>query len=123
MITILAIALAGALGSVLRYLLGRYVQALTHLEFPIGTLMVNVVGCALVGAIARYFLNNETQPVMKAALVVGFCGGFTTFSSFGLETLALINSGNWPKAMGYVAASTAASLSATALGFQFVLRR
>ena len=123
MITILAIAFAGALGSVLRYLLGRYVQTLTHFEFPIGTLMVNVVGCALVGAIARYFLNNETHPVMKAALVVGFCGGFTTFSSFGLETPALINSGNWPKAMAYVAASTTASLTATALGFQFVLRR
>ena len=121
--TILAIALAGAFGSVLRYLVGRFVQALVHMSFPIGTLVVNILGCVLVGVLARHFLNDETQPVLRAALVIGFCGGFTTFSSFSLETLALYTGGEWLKASAYVGASVVACLAGTAIGYQLVPRR
>jgi len=120
---LLAIAGAGALGSVLRYLLGRFVQQVLSASFPVGTLVVNVVGCVLVGAIARHFLNDETAPVLRAALVIGFCGGFTTFSSFSLETLALYNGGEWVKASAYVVASVLACLAGTALGYQMLARR
>jgi len=120
---LLAIAGAGALGSVLRYLLGRFVQQVLSASFPVGTLVVNVVGCVLVGAIARHFLNDETAPVLRAALVIGFCGGFTTFSSFSLETLALYNGGEWMKASAYVVASVLACLAGTALGYQMLARR
>lgn len=121
--TLLAIAFAGAIGSVLRYLLGRAAQAWMPVGFPIGTLVVNVLGCLFVGVLARYFLNDETAPVLRAALVVGFCGGFTTFSTFSLETFGLYAAGDWQKAAAYVIASTVLCLAGTAAGYQLALRR
>lgn len=117
MTTILAIAGGGALGSVLRYLIGRLVQGAAHTGFPSGTLVVNVAGCLAVGALSRHFLNNEIHPVLRAALIVGFCGGFTTFSTFSLETIGLLSGGAAGKAMVYVAASLILCLAATAMGF------
>jgi CrcB protein len=121
--TLLAIGGAGAIGSMLRYLLGRVAQGKAHLSFPVGTLLVNVAGSLLVGVVARYFLNDETQPVLRAALIVGFCGGFTTFSAFSLETFGLIAGGAWAKAIGYVVTSTVLCVASTAAGYQLVLRR
>lgn len=121
--TLIAIAVAGAFGSVLRYVVGRLTQRWLHVGFPIGTLLVNVVGCVLVGVVARHFLNDETAPVLRAALIVGFCGGFTTFSTFSLEAFGLFAAGDWPKAMAYVCASTVLCLAGTAAGYQFAYRR
>ena len=115
--TILAIGAGGAAGSILRYVLGRLVQSATHVGFPIGTLIVNVVGCVIVGALSRYFLNNEVHPVLKSALIVGFCGGFTTFSAFSLETVGLFSGGAAGKALAYVAASVLLCVAGTATGF------
>ena len=117
MTTILVIALGGALGSVMRYGVGRLVQTTAHTGFPVGTLTVNVLGCLLVGAVARHFLNNETHRLLQPALIVGFCGGFTTFSAFSLETVGLLTGGATGKALAYVAASMIACLAATAAGF------
>jgi fluoride exporter len=117
---LLGIAIGGAVGSVLRYLIGISVQRVAHTGFPVGTLAVNLVGCVLVGALAAHFLNDETQPMLRAALTVGFCGGFTTFSTFTLETLGLIVGGDWPKAAAYIAASMAACIAGTAGGFRLV---
>lgn len=118
--TLLAIAFAGAIGSVLRYMLGVGVQRIAHVGFPVGTLVVNVTGCILVGALAAHFLNDETEPVLRAALTVGFCGGFTTFSTFSLETFGLIAADNWPKAAAYIVASVAVCIVGTAVGFRVV---
>ena len=117
MTTILAIAAGGAVGSVLRYLIGRVVQGVAHIGFPIGTLVVNVAGCLAVGALSRHFLNNEIHPVLRAALIVGFCGGFTTFSTFSLETIGLLSGGAAGKAMVYMAISLILCLAFTAIGF------
>lgn len=117
MTTILAIAAGGAVGSVLRYLLGRVVQGAAHVTFPIGTLLVNVAGCLIVGGLSRYFLNNEVHPVLRSALVVGFCGGFTTFSTFSLETVGLLTGGAIVKAFVYAGMTLALCLTATAAGF------
>lgn len=121
--TLLAIAVSGAVGSVLRYVVGRLTHRLLHVGFPVGTLLVNVVGCVLVGVFARHFLNDETTPVLRAALIVGFCGGFTTFSTFSLETFGLFTAGDWPKAVAYVLASVVLCLAGTAAGYQFAFRR
>jgi CrcB protein len=121
--TLLAVAAAGAVGSVLRYAIGRFAQETLRVNFPVGTLVVNAVGCVLVGVFARHFLNDETTPVLRAALIVGFCGGFTTFSTFSLETFGLVVAGNWPKAAMYVLASTALCLAGTAAGYQVAFRR
>lgn len=114
---LLAIAGAGAAGSVARHLIGVWVQRMTHAAFPYGTLAVNVVGCFVIGLFAGNFMNDEARPVLKAALMVGFCGGFTTFSAFSLETLGLMNGGSYGKAVVYAAASVAVCLLATGAGF------
>jgi fluoride exporter len=117
-LVILAIALGGAAGSVLRYGLGRAVQPLSPTGFPVGTLAVNVLGCILVGALSRYFLNHEAaHRAVQPALIVGLCGGFTTFSAFSLETVGLLSGGAVGKAAFYVGLSLTACLAGTAIGF------
>ena len=114
---LLYIALAGAVGSVSRYLMGRGVQGALHLEFPVGTLAVNVLGCLLIGVFARAFMNMQTDATLRATLMVGFCGGFTTFSSFSYETYGLIIGGEWGKAAAYVLLSVTVCLGATVAGY------
>ena len=114
---ILLIALGGAVGSVARYLMGRAVQGALHLDFPTGTFAVNVVGCLIIGVLAKFFLHSQTELPLRATLMIGFCGGFTTFSTFSLETLALIQGGEWGKASAYVVLSALVCVGATAAGF------
>ena len=114
---ILLIALGGAVGSVARYLMGRAVQGALHLEFPIGTFAVNVLGCLLIGVLAKFFMHSQTELPLRATLMIGFCGGFTTFSTFSLDTLGLIQGGEWGKAAVYVALSALVCVCATAAGF------
>ena len=86
----LLIAAGGALGSVLRYAVQGWVQRATNADFPAGTLAVNIIGCLLIGFLTALF----TGPVLlreeyRIGLTVGILGGFTTFSTFGLETFSL----------------------------------
>lgn len=114
--TILAIALGGAAGSVLRYLLGGAVQRAAAAGFPYGTLVVNIAGCVAIGALVQVFLNADPSPAMRGLLIVGFCGGFTTFSAFSIETVGLLNGGEHARALLYVCSSVALCLAATATG-------
>jgi CrcB protein len=120
---LVAIAIGGAAGSVLRYLLGRGVQRVFHTGFPVGTLTVNLIGCIVIGVLAKHFMNDETAPVLRAALMVGVCGGFTTFSTFTLETMGLVAAGDWARASLYVVMSVAACLAGTFIGFQLTPAR
>ncbi len=113
------IAAGGAVGSVFRYLVGGMVQRTFHPDFPIGTFVVNVSGCLLIGVLAKFFLHSQTELPMRAALIVGFCGGFTTFSAFSLETLGLIQGGEWTRALAYALLSCIVCVSATMVGFAF----
>ena len=112
----LLIALGGAAGSLLRYLIGGAVQRMSASGFPIGTMFVNVSGCFLIGILVRQFLNMQTSPELRALLIVGFCGGFTTFSTFSAETLGLIEGGEYGRAAGYIILSVALCLIATFAG-------
>ena len=114
--TLILIAVGGAAGSVLRYLIGGAVQHLSPRGFPIGTLSVNVLGCLLIGVLARLFLNMQTAASMRAFLIVGFCGGFTTFSAFSHETVALLEGGEYTRAAAYIFLTTALCLGATFAG-------
>ena len=114
--TILLIGLGGAAGSVLRYLVGGAVQHLSPRGFPIGTLSVNVVGCLLIGILAQQFLNGQTSAPMRALLIVGFCGGFTTFSAFSHETAGLVEGGEYFRAAAYVFLSVMLCIAATFVG-------
>jgi CrcB protein len=110
------IAIGGAVGSVLRYVVGRALQGLSGSGFPVGTLAVNVLGCFLIGVFVRFLLNMQTSPELRALLIVGFCGGFTTFSSFSYETVGLIEGGNYARAATYVVASVVICIVATFAG-------
>lgn len=114
---ILAVFLGGGIGSVCRYLLGGLVQTRSGSAFPVGTLIVNVVGCLAIGFLARSFMESQTHAVTRAALIVGFCGGFTTFSAFSFETFELLSAGKTGLALTYIAASVGVCLLGTAAGY------
>lgn len=111
------IAVGSALGGVTRYLFGGAVQRLTPGTFPVGTLVVNLTGSFLLGAILRYAIDTPTMtPEIRAFLTIGFCGGYTTFSTFSYESVALLEDGDWVRAAVYIALSVALSIAATLLG-------
>jgi fluoride exporter len=115
---LLYVALGSAIGGVSRYLLGGLVQRMLDTTFPAGTLLVNVTGSFLLGAIIRYALETPSlTPEVRAFLTIGFCGGYTTFSTFSYETMALLEDGEWARAGVYITASVVLSLIATFLGF------
>ena len=86
---ILATALGGAIGAVLRMLLSMQVMGWAKWNFPVGILIVNWLGCFLIGWFAAMMLRGSLSPVARAFWMLGICGGFTTFSSFSLDTWQL----------------------------------
>ena len=112
------VAIGSAVGGVSRYLLGGVIQRVLAASFPAGTLVINVTGSALLGFLLRYALDTPSlTPEIRALLGVGFCGGYTTFSTFSYETLALLEDGDWRRAGVYVTLSVVGSLLATFVGF------
>ena len=114
------IAVGGAAGSVLRYLVGGALQRAGGLSFPLGTLAVNVIGGLIIGALTQHYMNMQTSPVMRAALITGFCGGFTTFSAFSIETVGLLEGGEYAKAAVYIVLSVSLSIAAAFAGIAAV---
>ena len=91
---LIAIALAGALGTLGRYGLSGVVQRVGRASFPLGTLAVNLVGCLLIGIVMELVREHPMlSPQTRSVLVVGFLGGFTTYSAFGYETTELLRGG------------------------------
>jgi fluoride exporter len=112
---LLAIAAGGAAGSTLRYLISVWL-AKANGAFPLGTFAVNVVGALLLGFLARVFNAPDGSPVWRAALTVGVCGGFTTFSTFSAECVALMQEGKSARAVAYAVASVVSGVLAIMLG-------
>ena len=111
------VALGGALGSVSRYLIGPAIQRAFGFTFPFGTLFINIAGSFVLGVIAEMAIEGAPLSANGRAFVgVGFCGGFTTFSAFSLETVALFEGGQLGRAGAYVVASVALSVTAAFLG-------
>ena len=113
--TWLMVALGGALGSVGRFGLG---QALARFDaFPYGTLLANVLGSLVIGICAGLLVCEQSSKPAGLFLMAGFCGGFTTFSAFSLQTFELLEQQAWLKAGGNVVLSVALCLLGTWLGF------
>jgi CrcB protein len=116
----LYVAVGGALGSMARFWLGNAMALATGTEFPWGTLLINILGSfiisffgSLTGSWPRFAVPYE----MRVFVTVGVCGGFTTFSSFSLQTVELIKTGQSGRALLYVSASVILCLAGCALGF------
>jgi CrcB protein len=113
------IALGGAGGAVARYLLAGWGQRLTESAFPLGTLLVNVAGCLLIGIAAAFFAGPAiVREELRLALLVGFLGGFTTFSTFGYESFALLNEREWWLASLNLLGSNVLGLLAVFVGYR-----
>jgi CrcB protein len=111
------VALGSALGGVARFLLSTFLQQKAGAAFPIGTLVVNISGSILLGFLLRYSLSTTAiTPEVRGLLTAGFCGGYTTFSTFTYETMALVEDGEMGRAAAYIALSVAASLIGAYLG-------
>ncbi|MDM9628164.1 fluoride efflux transporter CrcB [Rhizobium sp. S152] len=114
---VLLVAFGGAIGSVLRYYVGRWSLRLMGPSFPWGTLAVNVAGCFVIGVfaeiIARRFNASEE---LRLLLITGFLGGFTTFSAFSLDAISLFERGALSAAAVYVVASVGLSMLAVVAG-------
>lgn len=115
--TIIYIAIGGAIGSVLRFLATILVSRFWSNQFPLATFIINIIGCFLVGLLFGVLAkNNLTETNFKWFLITGFCGGFTTFSAFGLENYNLIQNNNSLVAFGYIALSVIVGLFAVWFG-------
>lgn len=118
MMTTLWIALGGALGTVTRYWIGIWMLPLSR-NLPWGTIGINVVGSFVIGFIGTLTLESGRHPLPETArlfVMVGFCGGFTTFSSFSLQTFDLMRGDAWTRALVNVALSVLLCLGSVALG-------
>ena len=114
---VLAIAAGGAVGSVLRFWVSTWVHSFAGRAFPYGTLAVNVVGCLAMGFLFVLFLDRlSDNAVLRADVLIGVLGGFTTFSSFSIETFNLIEQGELVRAMLNILDSLVLCVSATWLG-------
>ena len=115
--TILYIAIGGAVGSVLRFLTTFLVSKYWSNNFPLATFIVNIIGCFLIGLFVGYLAKNQLEDSnLKWFLVTGLCGGFTTFSAFGMENYNLFQNNNSLLAFGYIALSIILGLFAVWFG-------
>lgn len=111
------IAVGGAIGALLRFVVSMAALALWPDWSVAGTLIVNILGSFAIGLGATWAVRRSISPALEAFLIVGFCGGFTTFSAFSLETVMLVVGGNWAGAGLYVLASAVFWLAAVWAGW------
>lgn len=116
--TYLWIALGSALGGLLRYAITRATLSIDN-GFPFGTILINVLGCFVIGFFGTLTLHGDRYAVssnVRLFVMVGICGGFTTFSSFSLQTFDLMRSGAWGRALINVVASVVLCFLSVAAG-------
>lgn len=113
----IAIAVGGAIGAVLRYLVSGVAYNQFGAAFPIGTLLVNLIGCLLIGFLAQLFEEIIVPPNMRLFVLTGTLGAFTTFSTYGLETVKLWQDGELRLALLNVAANNVVGILFVVLGF------
>ena len=114
---ILVVGLGGAAGSILRYLCQKWINESYHHNFPMATFIVNISGCLLIGIL--YGLSekgNILSPQARLLFITGFCGGYTTFSTFAFENVSLLRTGDHSYFLLYVLGSVLFGIAAVYLG-------
>lgn len=120
----LYVGIAGALGALARYGLGLAIGAVWTNAFPIGTLVINLIGSFLLGWMTHFlFRTGKLTPQVVTAVGTGMIGSFTTFSTFSVETIQLIDMGKADQAIGYVLLSAGLGLYSSYLGYHFGTKR
>ncbi len=119
MFKLVMIASGGAVGAILRYAISGWVQKFANGSFPAGTLVVNLLGCLLIGFVGAFLAGPHlVREEYRVALLVGLLGAFTTFSTFGWETFALANAGQMWLAAVNIVASNGVGLVAVWFGYR-----
>lgn len=120
MFKLMLIFVGGGLGSLCRYGLSGWGQRLANGSFPLGTLIVNVLGCFVIGLLNYVFSGSAylIRPEYRIALTIGVLGGFTTFSTFGWETFAMANDGQGLRAVMNLLLSVTLGFSAVLVGYR-----
>lgn len=120
MLKLLLIATGGAMGTLARYGTGTALMPLMErFRFPFGTLTVNLLGCLVIGLLQGWYQDKAwMRPEYQAALVVGFLGGYTTFSSYGWETFSFLNDGQYTKATVNVVLNDVVGLLLVLVGYR-----
>src|SRR5215831_2941867 len=111
-----AVAIGGAIGSMLRYGIAGVWLSPASLEFPLGTLVVNVTGSFALGFLGRYFAPPHAPHAWFLFFTVGICGGYTTFSTFSLDAFTLVERSATMRAIGYIVVSVIGSYTAVVAG-------
>ena len=119
--SIFFVGIGGAIGSVMRYLLGVLGAHYFKGTFPIATFITNFLGCLIIGLLIGYFgKSNEINPQFRLLLITGFCGGFTTFSTFAAENVQLLENGNYGLLLGNVVGSIVLGIGGVILGMKMI---
>ena len=117
MLKVIFIAVGGASGALMRYGLSNLVHSYVSASFPWGTLAVNLIGCFAIGVLWQVFDRVIVSPEVRALALVGILGGFTTFSTFALETFNLLRDGELAFAISNIAVSAVAGIVLVFVGF------
>jgi len=118
---LLAIGTGGFIGAILRFIISTWTQKLFSPLFPIGTLAVNIIGSFIIGFMALYF-ENVISPHQKALIITGMLGALTTFSTFSLETVTMLQEGLWSRAFTNITLNTFLCIVATIIGMTLFKR-
>jgi fluoride exporter len=119
LVRLILLLVFGGAGTLARYGLDGWIQYRTGSGFPYGILTINVLGCFLLGVIGQFGLNHLSMPPdLRIGLTTGLMGGFTTFSTFGWDSVRMLESGEWSRALAYIGASVLGGLAAMMLGMR-----
>jgi fluoride exporter len=120
---LVSIAIGGAIGSVLRFLLSSWIQGrVQNRFFPWGILTVNLIGCFCIGILYGILIEHfKIGAIIRSGIFIGLLGGFTTFSSFSIDVVQLFSSDSYGSAFSYIFASVVLGIAATFLGLKLVI--
>lgn len=118
---VLLVGVGGGIGSIARYLCQKWVNETYHHTFPLATFLVNIFGCLLIGIIyAGAEKTTFLTPALRLLLATGFCGGFTTFSTFAFENMNLLRTGDISYFLGYSLGSLVVGIAAVIAGYSLI---